>query len=363
MIKRTVISMVVITALASVITGCDSGANLAAKKPTAAVAQVETQTINARTLVKQVTGYGVINSHNVVTLKSLQTNKITAILFTEGQTVVKGQRLVQLDPRVATAKVAHDQALLAAAKSTWQRQTQLSAKGVISRSSYDDSESSYKQALAQLAQDKTLLTELAIKAPFDGVISQTDFHVGDVVTVGNSIATLYSPHQLTVEYQLPAQQRSEYKLGQQVLVQSELDPTTKVTATVDYIAPNTVTGLVTLKAQLPPDAPFSPGQNINVVQKTQLLPHQVTIPTSALMTNIQGAQAFIVVDKKARLRDVKVGEYYDGYVQIISGLAAGEQLVVNGQNYLRTDQKVEIVVPKQSQAPSSSQPHSKEGKA
>lgn len=363
MIKRTVISMVVVTALASVIAGCDSGSKIAAHKATAAAVQVETQTINARTLVKQVTGYGVINSHNVVTLKSQQTNTITAILFSDGQTVVKGQQLVQLDPRVATAKVAHDQALLTAAKSTWQRQTQLSAKGVISRSSYDDSESSYKQALAQLAQDKTLLAELTIKAPFDGVISQTDFHVGDVVTVGNSIATLYSPHQLTVEYQLPAQQRLDYKLGQKVLVQSELDPATKIIATVDYIAPNTVTGLVTLKAQLPSDAPFTPGQNIKVVQKTQLLPHQVTIPTSALMTNIQGAQVFIVVDNKARLCDVKVGEYYDGYVQIVSGLAAGDQLVINGQNYLRTDQKVEIVDPKPLQLHSHSQPHSKEGKA
>lgn len=68
------------------------------------------------------------------------------------------------------------------------------------------------------------------------------------------------------------------------------------------------------------------------------------------MTNIQGAQAFVVINNKARLRDVKVGNYYDGYVQILSGLTVGEQLVVNGQNYLRTDQKVEIIHSQPSQA-------------
>lgn len=355
MIKRTLVSMLVITTLVFVVVGCDSDSNASSNKTISPVAQVETQTIKSRTLIKQVMGYGVVNSHNVVTLKSLQTNKITAILFSGGQTVAKGQLLVQLDPRVAAAKVAHDQALLITAKLAWQRQAQLSAKGVVSRSAYDDSESSYKQALALLTQDKTLLAELAIKAPFKGVISQTDYHVGDVVTVGNSIATLYTPQQLTVEYQLPALQRQDYKLGQQVVVRSELVPSIQVVGTVSYIAPNTATGLVTLKAQLPPAAPFSSGQNIKVVQQTQLLPNQVTIPTSALMTNIQGAQAFVVVNNQARLRDVKVGEYYDGYVQIVSGLAAGEQLIINGQNYLRTDQKVAIVNTKQPQVKTQSQ--------
>ncbi|WP_239995919.1 efflux RND transporter periplasmic adaptor subunit [Photobacterium phosphoreum] len=349
MIKRKLVSILVITTVVFMATGCDGRSSTS---PTAAVSpatQVETQTITSRTLTKQVMGYGVVNSHDVVALKSLQTNKITAILFTAGQTVAKGQLLIQLDPRVADARVTHDRALLTAAQQAWQRQTQLSAKGVVSHSAYDVSESTYKQALAQLSQDKALLAQLAIKAPFKGVISQTDYHVGDVVTLGNTLATLYTPQQLSVEYQLPALQRQDYKLGQQVLVQSELIPSTQVLGTVSYIAPNTVTGSVTLKAQLPWAAPFSPGQNIKVVQQTQSLPHQVTIPTAALMTNIQGAQAFVVINNKARLRDVKVGEYFDGYVQILAGLAVGEQLVVNGQNYLRTDQDVAIVNPKQSQ--------------
>lgn len=362
MIKRKVISVLVIAIIALMAEGCDSGSKPHSPAPFSAIAQVETQPIQARNLTQQVMGYGVVKSHNVVTLKNLQTNTITAILFTEGQTVVKNQVLVQLDPRVAEAKVAHDQALVVSAKLAWQRQAVLSAKGVTAHSAYDDSESSYKQALAQLAQDKTLLAELAIKAPFSGVISQTDYHVGDVITAGTGIATLYASQPLIVEYQLPALQRQEYKLGQQVLIRSEVMPSIHAMATVSYIAPNTTTGLVILKAQLPLAAPFSPGQNVKVIQQTQLLRHQVTIPIAALMTNIQGAQAFVVVNNKARLRDVKVGNYYDGYVQIISGLAVGEQLIVNGQNYLRTDQKVEIIHSQPSQ-PSQPRTQPQVGKA
>lgn len=362
MIKRKVISVLVIATMALMAEGCDSGSKPHSSAPFSTTAQVETQSIQARNLTQQVMGYGVIKSHNVVTLKNLQTNKITAILFTEGQRVAKNQVLVQLDPRVADAKVAHDQALVVAAKLTLHRQAVLSAKGVTSHSLYDSSESDYKQALAQLTQDKTLLSELAIKAPFSGVISQTDYHVGDVVTAGTDIATLYSPQHLIVEYQLPALQRQDYKLGQQVLVHSEVMPSINAVATVTYIAPNTATGLVILKAKLPTSAPFSPGQNVKVIQKTHLLRQQVTIPTAALMTNIQGAQAFVVINNKARLRDVKVGNYYDGYVQILSGLTVGEQLVVNGQNYLRTDQKVEIIHSQPSQ-PSQAKIEPQVGKA
>ncbi|PSV99159.1 efflux RND transporter periplasmic adaptor subunit [Photobacterium iliopiscarium] len=355
MLKRKLVSIWVITTVVLTLVGCDSRSNTSSIAPIVPAVQVETQPIKSRTIIQQVTGYGVVKSHNVVALKCLQTNKITAILFNAGQTVTKGQVLVQLDPQVAKAKVAHDQALLVATQQAWQRQARLSTKGLISRSVYDDSESSYKQALAQRNQDKSLLAQLTIKAPFTGVISLTDYHVGDVVTIGNTIATLYTPHQLKIEYQLPALHRQDYKLGQQVVVQSELMPSVKAIGRVTYIAPNTATGLVTLQAQLPPSASFSAGQYLKVVQQTQLLTHQVTIPTAALITNIDGAQAFVVINNKARLRNVKVGNYYDGYVQILSGLTVGEQLVVNGQNYLRTDQKVEIVHPQHAQTSIQSQ--------
>ncbi|WP_305818678.1 efflux RND transporter periplasmic adaptor subunit [Photobacterium leiognathi] len=344
MMKQKYIPAIVFAAMALVLVGCEKDSQLAShlKKHASKIAQVETQPVTARTLTEQITGYGVVKSHNSVVLKSLQTSQITAIHFKAGQTVKKGQVLVQFDPSAAKARVARDQALLNASKQTWLRQKELVNKGVVARSTYDDSESDYKQALAQLEQDKSQLAELAIKAPFDGVISQTDYHVGDVITVGNTLATLYTPDQLTIEYQLPAVQKSDYKLGQQVTVYSELTPTEHAQGTVSYVSPNIALGLVSLKAQLSDVKQFSPGQNVKVVQQTRDLLQQVTIPTAALMTNIQGAQVFIVVNNKARLRDVKVGQYYDGYVQIVSGLAVGDQLVVNGQNYLRTDQKVEV---------------------
>ncbi|EAR55223.1 efflux transporter, RND family, MFP subunit [Photobacterium sp. SKA34] len=343
--KQKCISVMVFAVVAFMVVGCkqESQSDSHSHKHSSKVVQVETQTVSARTLTHQVTGYGVVKSHNSVALKTLETSQITAIYFEAGQTVKKGQVLVQFDSSEAKAKVARDQAQFDAKKQTWLRQKELVNKGVVARSTYDDSESDYKQALAQLEQDKSKLTELAVKAPFDGVISQTDFHVGDVVTVGNTLATLYTPDQLTIEYQLPAAQKDDYKLEQHVTVYSELKPKKYVDGNVSYVSPNISMGLVTLKAQLPNAKQFSPGQNVKIVQYTRELLKQVTIPTSSLITNIQGAQVFIVVNNKARLRDVKVGQYYDGYVQILSGLTVGDQLVINGQNYLRTDQKVEVM--------------------
>ncbi|OBU38344.1 hypothetical protein [Photobacterium phosphoreum] len=81
MIKRKVISVLVIATMALMAEGCDSGSKPHSSAPFSTTAQVETQSIQARNLTQQVMGYGVIKSHNVVTLKNLQTNKITAIFF------------------------------------------------------------------------------------------------------------------------------------------------------------------------------------------------------------------------------------------------------------------------------------------
>ena len=358
MMKQKCIPVIVFAAVSLMLVGCNQESKSGSsphKQHSSKIVQVETQPVTARTLTEQVMGYGVVKSHNSVALKSLETSQITAIYFKAGETVKKGQLLVQFDPASAKAKVARDQAQLNATKQTWLRQKELVNKGVVTRSTYDDSESDYKQALAQLEQDKSQLTDLAIKAPFDGVISQTDFHVGDIVTVGNTLATLYTPDQLSIEYQLPAVQKQDYHLDQTVTVYSELTPSEHAQGTVSYVSPNIAMGLVTLKAKLPDVKQFSPGQNVKVVQQTRQLLQQVTIPASSLITNIQGAQVFIVVNNKARLRDVKVGQYYDGYVQILSGLAVGDQLVINGQNYLRTDQKVEVTSAQQPMTQSSLQ--------
>ncbi|MGF1739770.1 efflux RND transporter periplasmic adaptor subunit [Vibrio profundum] len=304
--------------------------------------QVETQPVTTKNLTDQVSGYGTIESSDYVVLKSLQTNKITAIKFSGGETVTSGQTLLVQDSRTASAQVEQDQAQLTQAKNEWQRQANLMKKGLVSQSDYDDAYSAYKQAVALLAQDTALLSELTIKAPFSGVISTTDFHVGDVLDSGSNIATLYNPNQLTVTYQLPSSQRSHYSVGQTVMVQSEMELASQASGKVTYISPNLSSGLITLKADLATGAMFTPGQNVKVVQQTQQMNNQVVIPTASLLTSLEGAQAYVVEEGKAVMRDVTVGNYYDGYVQILSGLKTGDQLVTNGQNFLHSDEPVEV---------------------
>lgn len=305
-------------------------------------AQVETQPVTTKNLTDQVSGYGTIESSDYVALKSLQTNKITAIKFKGGETVTSGQTLLMQDSRTAAAQVEQDQAQLTQAKNEWQRQANLMKKGLVSQSDYDDAYSAYKQAVALLAQDSALLSELTIKAPFSGVISTTDFHVGDVLDSGSNIATLYDPNQLTVTYQLPSSQRSHYSVGQTVTVQSEMELASQASGKVTYISPNLSSGLITLKADLATGAMFTPGQNVKVVQQTQQMNNQVVIPTASLLTSLEGAQAYVVEGGKAVMRDVTVGNYYDGYVQILSGLKTGDQLVTNGQNFLHSDEPVDV---------------------
>lgn len=69
----------------------------------------------------------------------------------------------------------------------------------------------------------------------------------------------------------------------------------------------------------------------------------LVIPRQALVGSVQNAHVFVVKDGIATLRNIVIGSAYNDYLEVLSGLEAGESVVTSGQDNLENNYKVEVI--------------------
>ena len=107
---------------------------------------------------------------------------------------------------------------------------------------------------------------------------------------------------------------------------------------------DTTTGMVKLRANFDnPDEALFPNQFVNVRLLVDTLKDSVAAPTAAVQHGAPGDYAYVVVDGNAAVRLLKLGQTDGDYVQILSGLAPGDVVVVDGSYRLREGTEVRVV--------------------
>lgn len=265
-----------------------------------------------------------------------------------GDTVRAGQLLLRVDARAAEqgvvasgAQVAAAQAALDLARTELTRKRQLAEKQYISQGALELAESEYRAARAQLdalsAQAGVARTQAglhALRAPFDGVISQLAVELGDMAMPGRALVTVYDPGALRVTAHVPAS-RLEAGLPDAVVLLSTADaPVTptrlQVLPTVD---PRTLTREV--RADLPAGAPAVPGQfarlRLEVGGGDQAAP-RLFIPRIAVVRRAEVSAVYVMAaDGRVQLRQLRLGPVQGDRVEVLAGLDAGERVVTDPQ--------------------------------
>ncbi len=276
-----------------------------------------------------------------VTIRSQIGGLISAVKFSEGQEVRKGDLLFTIDPRPSQAQLAHDQAQLANAQIQFDREQKLFADKLISQDEFDTSKSARDALVATVQADKLNLEYCEIRAPIDGRTGGLQFHEGnvvkspdDVLLTINQIQPIYAAFAVAERY-LPEVQKQmrahtvnvtasfesmvgEPPRGELSFVDNSVDPTT---------------GTILLKATFPnTDGRLWPGQFVQIALQLDELTNAVVIPSQAVQTGQNGQFVFIVkTDKTVEARPVKPGVTVNGETSILSGLSLGETVVTDGQ--------------------------------
>jgi len=268
--------------------------------------------------------------------------RIEKMLVVLGQTVKAGELLAQLDAREIQARLDQSLALREQSTREAERLRQLVNQNDVSRQEFEAVDSRARVAAASVIEAETMLGYAKIVAPFDGVVTRKLVDVGDLAAPGRTLLEMDDPTLLRLEVDVPETLLRHVNPGAKIEVRFS-GRADAVEALVSEISPvaDSVSRTFSVKADLPVSAGLHSGQFARV---SVLLGERQSLwgPASAVVQRGQMELVFVNVDQQAQLRLVKTGKRLGGNVELVSGLVAGEEVVVEGAGHLRDGQRLEI---------------------
>lgn len=320
-------------------------------------------------------GLGAVQAFNSAVLQPQVTGRLISVPFKEGDEVKAGELIAQVDPRPyqaqldqALAKKAQDQATLASARLDLKRYQELAPDGYVSQQQVDQQKATVATNEATIQADdaaienaRVQLSYCTIRAPFDGVVGIRQVDVGNLVQGGGSsgIVVLTQIKPISVTFTLPEQALAEVrKADTQTLAVLALDrdnqaPLARGSLLAFDNQIDQATGTIKLKAQFDnQDRALWPGQFVNVRLLVRTEKDGLTIPAPAVQRGPNGSFVYVVkADETAEMRAVDTSQTEGGVALIVKGLAAGEQVVTDGQYRLQDGSKVAVSTPNAGAAP------------
>jgi membrane fusion protein, multidrug efflux system len=311
------------------------------------IAVVETEAVQAGSIARDVNVSGVVEPIRSIGVNSQVAGALLSVTVEEGTQVRQGQILARLDDREIAAQERSAQAEFAVRQAAYERARHLREGQVITLTEYERDRAAYAAARAQLEQLRTRRGYAVIRAPAHGVVTEKRVEAGDVVGAQTRLFTIGDLSTMVVRVSVSELDVVSIAPGHRVRVALDAFPGREVTGTVRRIFPaaDPTTRLVPVEVALGPESRdvARPGFLARVTLALGAKENVLLVPTSAVVGANGGSAVFVVQDGAASRRTVSTGLTSRGQVEIVSGLTAGEAVVITGNNALRDGAEVRVV--------------------
>jgi len=328
---------------------------------TPAPAIVGTVLISKRPVTKALGFVGRIEAMNKVEVRARVTGYLESVLFKEGDKVAAAAPLFRIerepfDAAVQQAKgnVLKAKGVLANASLQRARAEELLAKQTGTAAVRDVRVAEEQTAFgdvtvaeAQLDAAAINLSYTQITSPIAGIISRTNVTKGNVVGPDSGVLTTIVSQDPTYVV-FPVSQREFLRLENEKrkVAGNDLKVSLRFSDGSTYdregkinfvdVTVDKSTDTITVRAIVPnPDGRLIDGQLVQVTVEGNKPQEKVTVPESALLADQQGVYVFVVEDGKAQVRRLKLGGEIGSDSIVESGLAGGEQVIVEGTDRVR----------------------------
>lgn len=341
----SVCRLVVAFGLALLAGGCD-GDVPAPSTPVAEAVLVAVATAQPASADGSVLASGTVRAKRETALSFLTPGRVAQVLVEDGERVVRGQLLAQLDTTAVGAGAATAQAEAVRAQAELRRMTALADKGWITRARLESAQAAAAAAQAQVSSAGFNVRFARIYAPTAGVVLRRHVESNQIVTAGTPIVTIGEANSgYVLRVPLSDADLSRVRLGQGAAVSLAALGPQPVAATVTEIAARSDERTGTFEIEL--TLPTLPGLRSGLIGQARVrvagAGDAVAIPASAIW-QARADEGFVyVVDPKTqtvKARLVQLGPIDDREVMITDGLAPGEQVVRAGVEQLRDGSKV-----------------------
>lgn len=291
---------------------------------------------------------GVARGRRSVNITSSTSQLITRVLFTDGQRVVAGTPLVELQAREEDAGIIEARAQVAQAQRQYDRFKTLADRGIAPRVTAEDAETALASARASLSAAQARRGDRLIRAPFAGVLGLSSVTAGTFISPGSVITTLDDIDVVRVDFPVPERYLAVLRTGAPISANIDAYGAETFSGRIALIDTrvNEQTRSVTARAEIPnPGARIRPGMAVRVAieQGVRTAP---AVPEGAVQYEGEGAFVYRIAKgdrgSVAQRVEVETGAVEGGFVEILSGLAAGDRVVGSGLNRIQPGAPVTV---------------------
>ena len=289
---------------------------------------------------------GTTQASKEVNVASESAGKIVRVNFKMGDFVTAGKVLAKIDDTYKRLAFENAKLNYNKCKEDTIRYKALREGDAVSDTQLRDIRLAYDNATIQLENAKKQLEDTQITAPFNGYITSRNTELGAYLSVGNIIAGIADISELKVVFDVSEANAYELQQGQTVYVTSDVHPDVSYTGKISNISPKASAShtypVEILIANNGKDK-LKAGTYVNVKVNMSNKERVLMIPRDAILSSLKDPSVYIVNNNVAQLMKIGVGRNFDSFVEVVSGLNEGDQVVTNGQINLTGGSKVTVI--------------------
>ncbi|KAB2808680.1 efflux RND transporter periplasmic adaptor subunit [Phaeocystidibacter luteus] len=295
--------------------------------------------------------YGSVEADQNVTLYAESAGMIERISVREGQSVSKGQALLNLDDDVIRNNIQEVETSLSLAKTLYEKQERLWQQNIGSEVAYLEAKNRYEGLQTTKATLEAQLAMSNLKAPFSGVVDEIFPKVGEYAAPGMPLIRLVNVSQVYVTADVPESYVNRVKTGEDVTLYFRSIQDTVVASIIQvgqFINPDNRTFKIKVGISRTSGA-YKPNMMASVRIRDYAADSTVVLPSHLIQQNQEGkSYVYVLSTDDAGLGDVKrqfvqLGLSYQGMTEIRGGLEAGNLIVDRGARSVQDGERVRIV--------------------
>ncbi|MGA9293153.1 MAG: efflux RND transporter periplasmic adaptor subunit [Ignavibacteriaceae bacterium] len=289
---------------------------------------------------------GTITANNDVAIVSEAQGRVTKVYADVGDYKSAGSPLIQLDDELKLAEFKTTEVNYQKTKKDYERYQALLASKAVTDAQLENAKLAYQSAEAQYIVAKKGYEDTKITTPISGIVTSRNVDIGNYVNKNMIVAEVVDISKLKVKLNVAESDVFKLNVGDKVKISTDIYPGVTFPGKIETISDKgdeAHTYPVEVTFMNSRQHPLKAGMFGKVAFNSISKGEKLLIPRDALIGSIKNPQVFVIKNSIAKIRDLVIGSTYNDNLEVLSGLKAGEEVVVNGQNNLADNYKVMVV--------------------
>ncbi len=315
------------------------------KAAEAKVKPVSVDTLNPETFRHYIELQGTVDAKNNVMVTPKSGGAVTAMYVKEGDFVKAGTVIGKIDNNLLLESVEELKTQMSLANTLYEKQKNLWDQRIGTELQYLQAKNNKEALERRMSTLNAQLSQTNIVSPMAGVVDMVNVKVGEMASPGMGVVRIVNLSNLKVTAKVSDTYAASVKKGDEVIVKfPDLNKEYKAKVSFVSTAVDPLSRTFTIEANLPSDKDIKPNMMANIQINDASSKNALIVDQNYVQSTEKGNVVYVAVTegnkKIAKAREVKTGLSYNGKIEILSGLSAGDQLITLGYQEVSDGQPI-----------------------